>query len=135
MHLCSNFMLCIVLHIVSYIKLVIHIMLCVNIMLRVKLYYTLSCTQSCPRCAQTGKVPPYINSKSQNLYNYQILHIMSILISILQVITYILITGLFACVMVVVFTNNKHIVNNVTCLMLPLLLLIAIVLSILSFIN
>ena len=99
------------------------------------LRYALSCTQSCPRCAQTGKVPPYINSKSQNLYNYQILHIMTILISILQVITYILITGLFACVMVVVFTNNKHIVNNVTCLMLPLLLLIAIVLSILSFIN
>lgn len=128
-------MLCIVLHIVSYIKLVIHIMLCVNIMLRVKLYYTLNWAQSCPRYAQTGKVPPYINSKSQNLYNYQILYIMSILIFILQVITYVLITGLFVCVMVVVFTNNKHIVNNVTCLMLPLLLLIAIVLSILSFIN
>lgn len=60
---------------------------------------------------------------------------MSILTFILQVITYILITGLFVCVMVTVFTNNKHIVNNVTCLMLPLLLLIAIVLSILSFIN
>lgn len=60
---------------------------------------------------------------------------MSILIFILQVITYVLITCLFACVMTVVFTNNKHIVNNVTCLMLPLLLLIAIVLSILSFIN
>lgn len=120
MYLCSNFML------ISYHALTYNVVI---------LCHTTTCTQSCPRCAQTGKVPPYINSKSQNLYNYQILHIMSILIFILQVITYILITSLFVCVMTAVFTNNKHIINNVICFMLPLLLLIAIVLSILSFIN